>query len=63
MAKLPVVKLGGVEYFVDSRLWELREVHNPHLTREMTCKTCDDKYICQFAGDLYNLDGQCLAMK
>jgi MoaA/NifB/PqqE/SkfB family radical SAM enzyme len=28
-----------------------------------TCNDCPDKEVCEFAFDLYNLDGDCLAEK
>jgi len=29
----------------------------------MTCTTCADNQTCEFAWDLYNTDGDCLAVK
>jgi len=60
---LPRITIADVEYFVDCRLWELRDVNNPHNVRVMTCKKCSDREFCALAGDPYNLDGACLMAK
>ena len=35
MRSLPIVKIGNKEYFVDSRLNELRNTRNPHDVEKM----------------------------
>ena len=29
----------------------------------LTCDDCPHRFTCEFAGDLYNMDGDCLAEK
>jgi hypothetical protein len=29
----------------------------------LTCDDCDFRLCCEFSGDLYNIDGDCLAIK
>lgn len=58
--ELDKIDINGTMYYVDSKLWELRAVNNPHDMRAMTCKTCAERELCMGAGDPYNIDGQCL---
>lgn len=58
---------GGVGDVQDLRNWTFKRVEpvdgrapNPEAT---TCYTCGDKDICKYAFDLYNTNGDCLAMK
>jgi len=61
--ELNKITIADVTYFVDCRLWELRDVNNPHNVRVMTCKDCSIRRVCPLAGDPYNLDGECLMEK
>jgi len=61
--KLPVVRIGSKQYFIDERLGELRNVLNPHETKVLTCRDCGDSGVCEFAFDPYNTEGDCFMMK
>ncbi len=42
---------------LDTTKWDNLQV------KEFTCNECDNTILCRYAYDLYNTDGDCLAMK
>lgn len=50
------------EEYQKIRAWSLNEGGEP-LTTKLTCDDCPARFECEFAGDLYNTDGDCLAEK
>ena len=56
---------GGIGHIDDIRNWTFKQFESrpePPL-ESFTCFRCKDKDICKYANDLYNTNGDCLAMK
>lgn len=63
MSRLPTVKIGDKNYFVDSRLGELRNVDNPHDIKVLTCRDCIQADFCNHVNEPHNIDGNCVIDK
>ena len=48
---------------LENRTVVMRQIFMIRTPEKFTCYECPQKYECQYAYDLYNLHGECLAMK
>lgn len=63
MSRLPTVKIGDKNYFVDSRLGELRNVDNPHDIKVLTCRDCIRADFCNHVNESHNINDVCVVNK
>jgi len=41
MKQLPIIRIEGIEYFIDERLQEIREVNNPHNSEHVSIEVLE----------------------